>query len=81
MWAWSGCGGVGGARKGCGRVLGMVWSQWAGSGGRFSLFVDLLSKCIFITLLGQFPSILGVECGHGRGLRVLGGFGRAVGVF
>ena len=81
MWAWSGCGGVGGAWKGCLRVLGMLWSLWAGSGGRFPLFVDLLSKCIFITLLGHFPSNLGVECGHGRGLGALVGFGRGVGVF
>ena len=30
--------GVGGAQKGCGRVVGGVWSRWVGSGGCFPLF-------------------------------------------
>ena len=80
IFAWAGPSGLSWPRKGRGRVLGGFWAWWAGSGDRFPLFVGLLTKCIFIRTLGQFPSLLGGKCGRELAVGVPVGVGRGVAV-
>ena len=64
-WAW-------GALVGPRRGVGVLWAGFDHGGwgllGVFPCFEGLLSNCIFITMVVQFPSNLGVECGRGRGV-------------